>query len=146
MKNLTWQNPEQLFVAQVLINKVKSKCCGIKEIEAGITVLHNECERIFSSVPIHFGKGVSLEHGASIYCTGVGDDIYIGDYNIIDGELVLFPGTRIGNHCAFGTGTIIVAGSFSVGNGCVMSHGCTITQDVPDNSLVVGRRGLIFNK
>ena len=32
MKNLTWQNPEQLFVAQELINKVKSKCCGIKEI------------------------------------------------------------------------------------------------------------------
>ena len=36
MKNLTWQNPEQLFVAQVLINKVKSKYCGIKvkEIES----------------------------------------------------------------------------------------------------------------
>ena len=33
MKNLTWQNPEQLFVAQELINKVKSKCCGIKGIE-----------------------------------------------------------------------------------------------------------------
>ena len=33
MKNLTWKNPEQLFVAQVLINKVKSKCCGIKVIE-----------------------------------------------------------------------------------------------------------------
>ena len=42
MKNLTWQNPEllgfaachkqELFVAQVLINKVKSKCCGIKVI------------------------------------------------------------------------------------------------------------------
>jgi len=31
VKNLTWQNPEQLFVAQELINKVKSKCCGIKE-------------------------------------------------------------------------------------------------------------------
>jgi len=30
VKNLTWQNPEQLFVAQELINKVKSKCCGIK--------------------------------------------------------------------------------------------------------------------
>ncbi|WP_206669665.1 hypothetical protein, partial [Bacteroides caccae] len=27
-----WQNPEQLFVAQELINKVKSKCCGIKVI------------------------------------------------------------------------------------------------------------------
>ena len=33
MKNLTWQNPEQLFVAQELINKVKSKCCGIKVSE-----------------------------------------------------------------------------------------------------------------
>ena len=33
MKNLTWQNPEQLFVAQELINKVKSKCCGIKVLE-----------------------------------------------------------------------------------------------------------------
>lgn len=30
MKNLTRQNPRQLFVAQELINKVKSKCCGIK--------------------------------------------------------------------------------------------------------------------
>ena len=29
MKNLTWQNPEQLFVAQKLIKKVKLKCCGI---------------------------------------------------------------------------------------------------------------------
>ena len=37
MKNLTWQNPEQLFVAQELINKVKSKCCGIKVIEKDIT-------------------------------------------------------------------------------------------------------------
>ena len=116
------------------------------EIEAGTTVLHNECERIFSSVPIHFGKGVSLEHGASIYCTGVGNDIYIGDNNIIGGELILFPGARIGNRCIFGTGTIIVAGSFHIGNGCVLSHGCTITQNVPENSLVVGRRGLIFSK
>lgn len=65
---------------------------------------------------------------------------------LIGGELILFPGTRIGNHCSFGTGTIIVAGGFRIGNGCVLSHGCTITQDVPENSLVVGRRGLIFSK
>jgi len=35
VKNLTWQNPEQLFVAQVLIKKVKLKCCGIKDMEKG---------------------------------------------------------------------------------------------------------------
>ena len=33
MKNLTRQNPGQLFVAQELINKVKSKFCGIKDID-----------------------------------------------------------------------------------------------------------------
>ena len=33
MKFLTWQNPEKLFVAQELINKVKSKCCGIKVVK-----------------------------------------------------------------------------------------------------------------
>ncbi len=123
-----------------------NKSAGILEIEAGITVVHNGFERIFSSVSIHFGKGVSLANGAYIYCTGEGDDIYIGDDNTIGGELILFPGTRIGNHCSFGTGTIIVAGGFRIGNGCVLSHGCTITQDVPENSLVVGRRGLIFSK
>lgn len=47
-----------------------NKSAGILEIEAGITVVHNGFERIFSSVPIHFGKGVSLANGAYIYCTG----------------------------------------------------------------------------
>ena len=37
MKNLTWQNPEQLFVAQVLINQVKSKCCGIKDKQKSVS-------------------------------------------------------------------------------------------------------------
>ena len=32
MKNLTWQNPGQLFVAQELIKIVKLKCCGIKVV------------------------------------------------------------------------------------------------------------------
>ena len=32
MKNLTWQNPGQLFVAQELIKIVKLKCCGIKAL------------------------------------------------------------------------------------------------------------------
>jgi len=30
VKNLTWQNPEQLIVAQELIIKVKTLSCGIK--------------------------------------------------------------------------------------------------------------------
>ena len=44
MKNLTWQNPEQLFVAQELINKVKSKCCGIKDYLLLSIILRKEYE------------------------------------------------------------------------------------------------------
>ena len=41
MKNLTRQNPRQLIVAQELINKVKSKCCGIKgNIRDGVKKLY----------------------------------------------------------------------------------------------------------
>ena len=36
MKNLTWQNPGQLFVAQELIKIVKLKCCGIKVFIFGL--------------------------------------------------------------------------------------------------------------
>ena len=42
MKNLTWQNPEQLFVAQELINKVKSKCCGIKEEQKSSSIFEED--------------------------------------------------------------------------------------------------------
>lgn len=48
MKNLTWQNPEQLFVAQVLINKVKSKCCGIKGLLfSKYSILYDVVDREF---------------------------------------------------------------------------------------------------
>ena len=56
MKNLTWQNPEQLFVAQELINKVKSKCCGIKDnvkdgVDLSITITPDDTEsRYFSKI------------------------------------------------------------------------------------------------
>ena len=46
MKILTWQNPGQLFVAQELINKVKSKCCGIKDgMKIGLSRLYEFCDR-----------------------------------------------------------------------------------------------------
>ena len=37
MKILTWLNPGQLFVAEELRNKVKSKCCGIKDIDVSVS-------------------------------------------------------------------------------------------------------------
>ena len=63
MKILTWQNPGQLFVAQELINKVKSKCCGI-EVDA---VKNNEFDEDgsswYSTVFIHFIDNNTIERG-----------------------------------------------------------------------------------
>ena len=60
MKNLTWQNPEQLFVAQVLINKVKSKCCGIKDIKKAMSFAKSSELNDNSIRPIR---------NATLYCT-----------------------------------------------------------------------------
>ena len=84
MKNLTWQNPGQLFVAQELIKIVKLKCCGIKEyikektkekkIEEGIQSLKTDyyagdaeyrkvealVNRYLDNVMAHFRKEVHL--------------------------------------------------------------------------------------
>ena len=69
MKNLTWQNPEQLFVAQELINKVKSKCCGIKEYQKNI---YQPCisETLFASGLIYqsvIDGGTSESSGTDLY-------------------------------------------------------------------------------
>jgi len=48
VKNLTWQNPEQLFVAQELINKVKSKCCGIK-VDVNLQEINGRSDVFFNN-------------------------------------------------------------------------------------------------
>ena len=68
MKNLTWQNPEQLFVAQELINKVKSKCCGIKvnkelNILAGLAKID---KRVSFHTARHTNATLLLYNGANI--------------------------------------------------------------------------------
>ena len=60
MKNLTWQNPEQLFVAQELINKVKSKCCGIKDNKLNLR-FSEEAEKKLTSLP-WYGNIRELQH------------------------------------------------------------------------------------
>ena len=63
MKNLTWQNPEQLFVAQVLINKIKSKCCGIK-VRVGYNKVDETHLRFYVA---DTGLGIEPEMQAQIF-------------------------------------------------------------------------------
>ena len=74
MKNLTWQNPEQLFVAQVLINKVKSKCCGIKDDMKAINKITDNIDSIIKYVGV-------FEIYFSVFLAAVGVAGWIGDYN-----------------------------------------------------------------
>ena len=71
MKNLTWQNPEQLFVAQELINKVKSKCCGIKENgDTPVLFKRKDIITFFRSIDSFFGKPTGSEDVKDIIVDG----------------------------------------------------------------------------
>ena len=84
MKNLTWQNPEQLFVAQELINKVKSKCCGIKGIEKedltidaiashlkmSRTKFYNKWKSVTGEAPTVFIEAVRMEKAHELLESG----------------------------------------------------------------------------
>ena len=80
MKNLTWQNPEQLFVAQELINKVKSKCCGIKDY----LEVSQQKHRNHISAPVFIGDGVWI-------CANV----------------IVTPGVKIAPNCIIAAGSVV---------------------------------------
>ena len=67
MKNLTRQNPRQLIVAQELINKVKSKCCGIKVkngyVETAANRLYYAAYYAVSALLISYKYEVSTHNG-----------------------------------------------------------------------------------
>ena len=83
MKNLTWQIPEQLFVAQVLINKVKSKCCGIK---VNLYKYLRDCkkETILSKQILRSGTSIGANIREAIYAESHLD--FIHKYSISQKE------------------------------------------------------------
>ncbi|WP_240060572.1 DUF4974 domain-containing protein, partial [Bacteroides xylanisolvens] len=84
-----WQNPEQLFVAQELINKVKSKCCGIKGnmyLEDIFTSLERKFPYAFvyslhslkkNTYSFRFSKQANLEEVMKIISQVVGNVNYV---------------------------------------------------------------------
>ena len=88
MKNLTWQNPEQLFVAQELINKVKSKCCGIKvQLKNGNGYDHNFVLNTKGDLSTVAARLSSPESGIvlEVYTDEPGIQVYTG--NFLDGTV-----------------------------------------------------------
>lgn len=81
MKNLTWQNPGQLFVAQELIKIVKLKCCGIKADEApaapesvyGLETIEDVFQRFEPTVDLCHVDAEGNEIKEIMTFTGLGD-------------------------------------------------------------------------
>ena len=92
MKNLTWQNPEQLFVAQELINKVKSKCCGIKVVTKGKTAKgkveevneYNRCSHLYDDDDYSCDDDDRCEHYEEFAGTYAQDVAGYSDEDIYD--------------------------------------------------------------
>ena len=91
MKNLTWQNPEQLFVAQELINKVKSKCCGIKDKDKNLWIgtndgglnLYNPITQRFTSYTLQedeSARGIGSNNIKAVYVDEKKSLVYIGTH------------------------------------------------------------------
>ena len=78
MKNLTWQNPGQLFVAQELIKIVKLKCCGIKALYKSVTLQVNAgVQNIFEAYQSDFDQGKDRD-SKYIYGPGMPRSYFVG--------------------------------------------------------------------
>ena len=91
MKNLTWQNPEQLFVAQELINKVKSKCCGIKvKKDFPVPLIHLWQEDKGFRLAMMRNKSVAAATGD--YIIEIDGDIFLHNKFVEDHKRLAKPG------------------------------------------------------
>ena len=122
MKNLTWQNPEQLFVAQELINKVKSKCCGIKDINkiTSVKVKNEAVAQVLDKILSGTGINYELEGTHIILTTEAIKDLHAqqqaktvtGTVTDVSGEPIIGANIRIKGTT---TGTITdIDGNFSI--------------------------------
>ena len=93
MKNLTWQNPGQLFVAQELIKIVKLKCCGIKVLEnikacdlsqvivCSYGAVNNAMEGTTGSIDLQFKEGKGLDGKLALNGSTYGNGRVYADFS-----------------------------------------------------------------
>lgn len=75
---------------------------------------------------------------------GIDHDCEIGDFAHIAPNASLCGGVSIGEGTLVGAGATIIP-LVKVGAWCTIGAGAVITQDIPDNSVVVGNPGRIIN-
>lgn len=101
---------------------------------------------IFDSKPIlpHRFFGIFISRYAKIgkNCV-IFPHVVIGSNTIPDSKMKGSP--TIGNNVFIGAGASII-GNVRIGDNCRIGSNCTVTQDIPENSLVVMEKPLIIKK
>jgi len=87
---------------------------------------------------ISIGKGTLL----NINCT-IGHDVNIGEFVEVCPSVSVSGHCEIGDYSSIGTGAIILPG-VKIGRNCIIGAGTVVTQNIPDNSLVVGVPGKVI--
>jgi UDP-3-O-[3-hydroxymyristoyl] glucosamine N-acyltransferase len=101
--------------------------------------LHDDVE-IFPRANIDAGserrtrilRGAKIDHYAHI-----GHDAEIGEDSVVTGGVIICGFVRIGARCTIGANAVI-KNRVSIGDDCMIGAGAVVTQDVPDNTVVMG--------
>lgn len=108
--------------------------------------------RIRGNAKLTIGNNVFFNNDCSLNCMGeieIGDDcifgenikIYDHNHKFRDKKILIrkqgykVKKVRIGNNCWFGSNVIILPG-VTIGDNVVIGAGCTIYNDIPDNSII----------
>jgi len=100
----------------------------------------------FASKPIfpHGPMGIFISKGAII-----GENCVIFHHVTIGSNTIPTSKTKgapiIGNNVFIGAGAVIIGG-ITIGNNCRIGANCIVTQDIPDNSVVVMEKPRIIQK
>lgn len=133
-----YNNTRSKFIKKILffINKgyqheTNSNLPFNNVIEGPINFLHGTYG-IFISGGARIGKNCTIYH-----------QVTIGSNMLIDSKGLGYP--TIGDNCLIGAGAKII-GNVKIGNNCRIGANAVVTQDLPDNTLVVLGKPVVIQK
>lgn len=92
----------------------------------------------FIGASTHLGKGTLINTGCQIH-----HEATIGNFTEISPGAILLGKCTVGDFCSIGSGATILP-KVKVGNNVKVGAGTVVTEDIPDNCLVVGVPGRVI--
>lgn len=143
LKKMFWENRKIALETtdEVQRQQAITKCYFIAQMMGASIPIRKAISRF--TCP-HGLKGIFISIGAKVGtgCT-IFQNVTIGSNTLPDSKSCGYP--TIGNNCYIGAGAAII-GNIHIGNNVRIGANCIVTQDVPDNCVVVMNRPIIIQK